>query len=242
MRSWRSALLAVAVAAASPAWPDTPPLKAEQVQAAVDAVREDPKLGGTRSERSLRWKPDRPSTTNPPKPPAPWLIELLRWIAESGRVLVWLLGAAALALVIVLARRWLAVHAEGRGARLPTMPSHVRDLDIRPQSLPDDIAAAARALWLRGEQRAALSLLYRGALSRLVHDHAVPIRSASTEGECVQLAARKVSADAAAFFERLVSVWLLNIYGGRSPESAQVLGLCDHFDTRLPAKRPAVSA
>ena len=47
-------------------------------------------------------------------------------------------------------------------------PTHVRDLDIRPETLPADIGAAARQLWERGEQRAALALLYRGMLSRLV--------------------------------------------------------------------------
>ncbi len=89
--------------------------------------------------------------------------------ADAG--LVWLLGAIALAVALVAARRWLAVHGEAVHARGARLPSHVRELDIRPESLPDDIGAAVRALWLAGERRAALSLLYRGTLSRLVHSY-----------------------------------------------------------------------
>src|SRR4029079_6929748 len=71
-------------------------------------------------------------------------------------------------------------------------PTHVRDLDIRPESPTDDIGAAARQLWDRGEQRAALALLYRGMLSRLAHVHRVPIRDSSTEGDCVELASAQL--------------------------------------------------
>jgi hypothetical protein len=109
----------------------------------------------------------------------------------------------------------------------------VRDLDIRPDSLPADIGAAARALWQRGEARAALSLLYRGALSRLVHAHAVPIRSASTEGDCLRLASRSVSGEASAYFGRLVRAWQLAVYGAHQPDEASVHALCDEFDARL---------
>jgi hypothetical protein len=86
-----------------------------------------------------------------------------------------------------------------------------------------------------------LSLLYRGALSRLVHVHALPIRAANTEGECVALAHDRLDAPRAAFFARLVGVWLPAVYGGRMPEAAQALGLCDEFDRQL-TPAPALAA
>jgi hypothetical protein len=112
----------------------------------------------------------------------------------------------------------------------------VRDLDIRPQSLPDDVPAAVRALWQRGESRAALSLLYRGALSRLVHDHGVPVRAASTEGECATLASRHLDAERGAFVARLIGLWQVAVYGARLPEGAAVLAVCDEFNARLPRR------
>jgi uncharacterized protein DUF4129 len=212
----------------------------EQVQSAVAATRSDPLLGGSRVERQLRWKNDAEPEKEPTDARAPsWIVGLVRWLSESGRVLMWLLGAAALAMVAVLLRRWILVRADALGSKALVLPSHVRDLDIRPESLPDDIAAAARALWQRGEHRACLSLLYRGALSRLVHVHAVPIRAASTEGECVRLAARALPQAGAGFFERLVQAWLVSVYGAREPEQAAVFALCDEFDARLPAAASA---
>jgi len=205
-----------------------------QVEAAASAVRADPDLGATTKERIWRFKP----TDDKRDPPAPgWagLATLARWLAESARVIVWLLGAAALAAVVVAARRWFAVRGDalrGAGARLP---SHVRELDIRPESLPADIGATVRELWLAGERRAALSLLYRGALSRLVHDHAVAIGSASTEGDCVRLARAALAQPNGDYVGALVHAWQLAVYGGRALATPQVLALCGDFDRMLPA-------
>ena len=117
----------------------------------------------------------------------------------------------------------------------------MQSLDIRPETLPDAVGAAAAQLWQQGEHRAALSLLYRGALSRLVHGHAVPIRAASTEGECVALARSRLDAQAAAFFARLVAAWQLAVYGARLPDALQVTEMCREFDLQWPAP-PRVTA
>lgn len=233
--------LACLLLAGAPASFGAEPITPEQVAAAADAVHKDPLLGSPKTARTLRWKPgDKPPE---PKPPSmPWLVDLVRWMAESARVLMWLLGAAAVGVLLVYLRRWLRLRAEESGGGAFVLPSHVRDLDIRPESLPDDIGLAARALWLRGEQRAALSLLYRGALSRLVHGHAVPIRAASTEGECVHIASRTLPEASSAFFAQLVGAWQIAVYGAHTPETASVLALCDEFERRLPAAAPSPAA
>jgi len=112
-------------------------------------------------------------------------------------------------------------------------PSHVRDLDIRPESLPDDVGAAAFALWQRGEQRAALALLYRGLLSRLVHTHGVPIRASSTEGECLALARPRLRPPGAEFASRLIGVWAAAVYGASPPAADAVSALCAEFASAL---------
>lgn len=210
------------------------PLSVAAIEAAASAVRADPDLGGTKKERLWRLKPD-DLKSGPPPPALAWLADFAHLVAEGGRYAVWLLGAAALAVVIVVARRWIAVNGNalaGAGAKLP---SHVRELDIRPESLPADIGAAVRELWLGGERRAALSLLYRGALSRLVHTHAVAIGAASTEGDCVRLARAALSAPSGDYVAALVQAWQLAVYGGRALATPRVLGLCDDFDRLLPA-------
>ena len=242
MDSLRACLLALVIGSgAIPALGQQPPAPSrEEVQAAHDKVRQDPNLGGTQKEQKLRFKDFEPWKPKPSKsePPPNWLIGLARWMAEAGRLVIWALGALAVALFLVGLRHWIRVRADAVAAKaIRHLPSHVRELDIRPESLPDQIGATARALWDSGEPHAALSLLYRGALSRLVHDHAVPIRAASTEGECVQLTTKRLAHQHSDYVARLVGAWQLAVYGARLPESASVLALCDDFDRHL-GQRP----
>ena len=219
--------------AASAAAPVTP----ERVRGIVDAMRSEAGVSGKHIERRLRWK--RSDAPAPAAGAPPWVVELVRWLADAGRGLMWLLGAIAVALIAVFAWRWASVKADAVRARAALRPSHVNDLDIRPESLPDDIAGAARALWQRGEHRAALSLLYRGALSRLVHGHGVPIRAASTEGECLRLAQRALAPAGSAFFEQLVRAWQIEVYAGRGADASSVAALCAQFDAHF---APAAAA
>jgi hypothetical protein len=209
-------------------------LSAAAIEAAASAVRADPDMGGPHKMRTWQFKRG-DEAKRPASAPDPWLLEFARWLAEGGRLLVWLGGAAALAALLVGAHRWLSVRGDAARSAGARLPSHVRELDIRPESLPADIGAAVRAAWLAGRRRAALSLLYRGALSRLVHSLAVPIEDASTEGDCVRLARVTLPAERSAFVARLVLAWQLAVYGNRPVETAAVLALCDEFDRMLPA-------
>jgi hypothetical protein len=114
-------------------------------------------------------------------------------------------------------------------------PAFVRGLDIRPQSLPEDIGTAALTLWRAGEPRAALALLYRGLLSRAVHAHRVPIRDSSTEGDCLRLCAGQFAAATQEYALQLVRTWELAVYRGQLPEETQVAALCAGFAAALAA-------
>jgi hypothetical protein len=117
-------------------------------------------------------------------------------------------------------------------------PTHVQDLDIRPESLPADVGGTARRLWDRGEHRAALALLYRGLLSRLAHVHHLPVRDSSTEGDCLALSTR-MEAAGRDYAARLIVVWQTAVYGHLRADTAQVHALCDGFAPSLDLDRPA---
>ena len=207
---------------------------------ALDKVVNDPNLAPERTVRMLRWvEPKPPAEDDEPgwwdwgNAFARWTRGLFGWLAESGRYLVWVIGGAlALGIVAYLVHLVRKRGLPGAPQRF-VAPSHVRDLDIRPESLPDDVGAAAFLLWERGEQRAALALLYRGLLSRLVHVHSVPIRASSTEGECLTLAEPHLKAAGAGYAARLVAVWSAAVYGGVAPAAPGVQALCVEFGPAL---------
>ncbi|MDR2187401.1 MAG: DUF4129 domain-containing protein [Azonexus sp.] len=241
-RAWlRAALFALLVATAC-ARAETPaaPASREQVAQEIERLRDDPLLGRSEMKKTLRFKERQSKTNEAPKfnPAWDWLFSFSRWLADSARVLMWVLGAFLAVFILVGLRRWLGLRGPAEGLARAAPPSHVQSLDIRPESLPDDIGAAAALLWQRGEQRAALSLLYRGALSRLVHVHTLPIRAASTEGDCLRLARARLDAPRAGFFTRLVGVWQYAVYGAQMPANEQALALCHEFDAQLPAALP----
>jgi hypothetical protein len=165
-----------------------------------------------------------------------WVASLFVWLSQFVRMLLWLIAAVLAALLAIYLIRLVRRRGLPSTAGKFIAPSHVRDLDIRPESLPDDIGGAARVLWDRGEQRAALALLYRGLLSRLVHVHGVPIRDSSTEGDCLALARAHLNEERNLYAANLVRVWLRAVYGAEQIDTSQVHGLCDGFAATLDAK------
>lgn len=232
---------ATSVASASASAPASAPpagtLTREQVDLEAQALRSLPGLTGVRKDRSLRLKLD---PTEPPKPQdtpewVRWLQDFAEWFNDVGRWLVWGLLALAVALLALRLRRYLKGGAGRSGSERLNLPTQVRGLDISPESLPDDIGAAAWALWQGGQLLEALSLLYRGALSMLVHRHQVPIRSSSTEGDCLDLATPRLAAPALRYLQALVGTWRQAVYAARWPAEAEVQGLCQGFGALMSA-------
>jgi hypothetical protein len=113
-------------------------------------------------------------------------------------------------------------------------------LDIRPESLPDDVAGAVRQLWENGERRAALALLYRASLSRLASQHGLLLTEGATETDCLRLADhafRKHKLDAASLtvVTKATDLWLNGAYGDRWPGSETVLDACAAWQAQFGA-------
>jgi hypothetical protein len=202
---------------------------AASITRAIEQVKADPNLA---TERKIHWLQWRKEQSKPMPGWLRWLLGLAQWIEQQGRALVWVSAAVLAAFLAVFITRVLRTRSDARAAGRLT-PTHVQDLDIRPESLPADIGAAARALWDRGEHRAALALLYRGLLSRLAHVHAVPIRDSTTEGACLTLAATHLTEERHEYVSRLVRVWQRSVYGGQDAETSAVYALCLGFGPAL---------
>ena len=208
----------------------------EQVKAAVARLVQDPNLGKTEKTHRLHWKSRAEDGSAADKPSAAWLQWLgsaLGWLATTARALLWVIGVLLAGILGLYIKRFLELRGVGPSAKPLAMPTHVRDLDIRPESLPEDIGASALGTWERGEHRTALALLYRGALSRLAHVHGIPIRDASTEGDCLTLANTHLLAPAAAYVTLLIRVWQRAVYGKADPSGDEMRALCGRFAEAL---------
>jgi hypothetical protein len=213
----------------------------KQVSSAFDEVRKDPNLVPDRKIRTLHWvKNEQDKKKQLDMSWLKWLGEMFTWIAQNARVLFWVVLALLAGLLLVYLTRLVRTWSLPRGSGRIEAPSFVRDLDIRPESLPADIGAAARELWDRGEHRSALALLYRGLLSRLVHVHQVPIKDSTTEGDCLVLASRHLrDEERKVYVSNLVRLWQRAVYGGEAVAAESVYALCEGFAAAL--DQPEVS-
>ena len=237
---------AQAAAAASSVKPASTDPRAIGIETALDKLRTDPLLSGKHVEHRLRWKDGDEPVRKKEKPPSwlrafvEWLASLARFLNDTSRFLLWGIVLVLVALALVSVRHVVQLRAFRR-AKVASAVSHVRDLDVRPESLPDDVGAAAWALWQAGDVPAALSLLYRGALSRLIHRFDVPITASATEGECLDLARGRLETTALRYVTQVVRAWEANIYGGRTLSNAMGEALCAGFGQRLDASAPVVA-
>lgn len=203
---------------------------------AVLAVLASPDFGG--DQQVERWRSRRSEPEAGRVREAGWLAELGQLMASALRTISWLLMAAlVVALIWSIARRWQA-GAQVQGDDAP--PAQLFGLAISPDSLPGDVAAAARQALQEGRLRESLSLLYRGALSVLVHRRGLRIGGGATEGDVLRLAQRLLPAATSGYFERLLPAWVDLAYAHRQPEVAQLAALCTEYDQHFAQPRSSV--
>jgi hypothetical protein len=200
------------------------------IDAAVADLGHDPNLGGQTKIRTLRWVT--PSQPRPPPTSPSWISGLFDYLGQFGGLLLWIVGAAGVAVAAVWILRLLK---SGAPRAVPAQPDvadpQVLDLDIRPDSLPVDVSAAAIELLRAGRLRDALSLLYRASLSSAVHRFGVTLSAHHTEREVLK--AVKVALDDARsrYFADLVAIRQRVVYAGEAVSPDAVLPLCGGFST-----------
>jgi hypothetical protein len=226
-KAYLLATLCFTAAGAQGVDPDAAVPTPADVQAAVETLRHDPNLGLEKSIRSLHWvagqKPE------PPKDAPPWIVSLFRFLASSGSLVIWVAGAIGLGVAAVWVFRLLRSRQSAPRVAAVQGTSRVRDLDINPNSLPADVGAAALRLLEAGRTREALSLLYRGSLSRVVHRFAVAVGESFTEGEALRAVGQRLDQPRVQYFAALVALWQRVVYAAEAPAPESVAVLCREF-------------
>lgn len=154
------------------------------------------------------------------------IIELALWIAAVG-ITAWLLWHYRHHL-----RGFLGYRPRRKEAADTQRPETLFGLDLRRESLPDDITAEVLRLWRTGAEREALGLLYRASLSDLISRYDCPFQDHHTEAECARLVRDEAQQDPrlqpalVQFFGLLTATWQRLAYAHKAPASAQLEALC----------------
>jgi len=158
-------------------------------------------------------------------------------LALAAQILIWIAVAAAVVAAVYFFIKWMPGAYGGKARRREKpLPKSLFGLEITPESLPQDVGATAQALWKAGKVIEALSLLYRAALTTLVHRDGINLRGSATEGDCLRTLAQqaeKIAQPTREFFQLLTRQWQYAAYAHRRPEEQVMQQLCqtwgEHF-------------
>ncbi|WP_248731630.1 DUF4129 domain-containing protein [Pseudomonas sp. MWU13-2517] len=153
-------------------------------------------------------------------------------VAEGLKILLWSLLIGAIALLVWRYREWMRTFVQRSRQPLPKavkpVPAQLFGLDLGVETLPEDIAGTAEQLWST-QPREALGLLYRGLLSRLLHEFNLPLKNADTEGQVLEHVHRLQQPQLLAFSDELTRHWQNLAYGHRLPPTAAQQQLCNDW-------------
>ena len=181
----------------------------------------NPDFGGEITEMSWSFEAE---DADLPSPPADFAL-----LADIVKVVMWTIGGLLIVAVIVLIARyagWMRSRSKADVAADAQSPTHQLGLDLRPESLPSDIAAGARELWRRGEAAAALGLLYRAAISRLIERDGLAVESSDTERDCLRRVRALADTSRSAYFADVTGAWQICAYSTSRPSDEHVEALC----------------
>lgn len=225
--------------------PSQKPLATQDASQSIKSLMEKPPFKNPETVTRYRFGEDNPPVKNKAhrdgKLPD-WLKALLdnlnsntfKHIAQGLEVLLWGLLVGALITLVWRYREWLRTFVSRRRLRKPqdvkVAPAQLFGLELGLETLPDDIASAAEHLWPT-QPREALGLLYRGLLSRLLHDFNMPLKSADTEGQILERVNQLQQPQLLAFSDDLTRHWQNLAYGHRLPPPSAQQQLCSDWRT-----------
>jgi hypothetical protein len=217
--------------------PAQPAAAAERPAQAIKEVLKRPEFDEYRTRTVLEYLGSKKQKESKPRPRS----ESVGWatfidaLAQLLRILAWAAVGVALVLLGYYLLRHLGLLRETAASRY-TPPETLFGLDVRPDSLPADIASEAARLARAGELLKALSLLYRGALAALLHRDGVELASGDTEEDCLRKSRPRLAAPAHAYFARLLDAWQQLAYARRRLPAVEIESLCadwaQHFEAR----------
>jgi hypothetical protein len=228
------------------------PVTSEQAQQSIQQLLDQPPFEN--HQEVTRWRfdeaaaePEDDSESSALSDFFSALLKLKQWlnglhgITVLLEVVLWSTLFALVGWLLWRYREWLQTFV-GRVRLTPAKtrqaPQQLFGLEVSPQSLPDDLLGEVQRLWAQ-QPRAALGLLYRALLSRLLHEQKLPLSSAHTETEVLQLVTALEQAPLSQFSQQLTQAWQNIAYGHQAPAPELKEPLCHAWQQLFgPGVRP----
>jgi hypothetical protein len=209
------------------------PVKPEQAKKYISDILRQPEFQTTREEYRWRYIGDSAEEKTVAEENSslqfPGFISITANVLE---VLLWILLGLGLLFILRQTPRWL----EKFHFQTTTQPTHIVQPRILSELFKTDnlsksssLSRQAWAIWQAGHPQAAISLLYRGALSILTSRDKLAILDSTTERESVRLVARHQASELSSYFSELTGHWQNVAYAQRVPTEIEVQRLCKEW-------------
>ena len=213
----------------------SPPLASELSKETMQEVMDEPLFNRFKIVETLEYTGtmDKDKDENDPDEIRSWLTDTLevigRTIAFVFEMGLWLLFLLFVYLLVKYRDRLNFSFVRTDTKSSDDIPEMLFGLDLREESLPDDIAAQAMQFYSDKDYRAALALLYRATLADLVRHYEFKLQKGATEGDCLEWVTEKLhrsSETEVNFFVELTRAWQLTAYAHRIIPAEQMKKLC----------------
>jgi len=175
-------------------------------------------------------------------PDMAWLTELVSFITMLIEIALWIIPVIVIFYLYRYRDYWLNI-LQGKKSNNDNveLPETLFGLDIRQQSLPDDVQAEALSLWQKSHHREAISLLYRGSLAALFKQYRFDLPAGATELDCIrQLENNEVNLSSSLNeeehslrinqFKKLTDIWVSVAYAHRLPDQTTFFEMCNSWN------------
>jgi len=187
----------------------------------IEEVLDHEDFGGEKTERYLRYVGK--ERKREPKQRESSGLNVANWVEGFLWILSITVGVVFLIHILRNAGPLKEMFRNFGFRRQKEEPVVMFNLDISPDSLPKNLAAAAMQLARDGQHRAALSLLYRGSLSRLVHERGMVISASATEQQCLDKVLQEQTEPLAPYFATLTNHWLRSAYARKQVDDERTV-------------------
>ena len=169
-----------------------------------------------------------------------WIIKILEFIEQNDQritlfsqiieVGLWLIGGLLIIWLFIRYRKSIYQFVSNFNQTTEdVLPTTMFGLDVKKESLPDDIITSAKSLWAQQKRRPAVALLLRARLITLLHEYKVRLVDSDTETECCMRIEQQAPSKVTEYMRTLVSQWQLIAYAHQSPSNSDFDALCQQW-------------